>query len=344
MSDLHCKIGKLLKLERERQSLTLEDLCAQLKIPKSNLEHIEAGEVDALPSELYFNLFAKSYAETLGIDYSQTVEVIKEDIGEPLEPEGHAGEGKGATADSAEAAAEKEVELTKNQPKPGTKYLKTWVVVFGVVIILFLILVLVNKFFLGADEVESPTPMPANAASESTPAVKRAEPTRRTVFARYNWDMPPYQEPPELQLKLVAKQKSWATVLADGDTAIYDNLVPGKPYKVAAKYHIQVLSIGVPSAVDFELNNCPVNLRNPSTGRIPSVEINQANLDSFLSLRGSATNTLSKSEDSGAESLSAGETEPKGHNNPSPLSGETPGPVKTGVDSAHVRWEHDDEP
>lgn len=84
-----------------------------------------------------------------------------------------------------------------------------------------------------------------------------------------------------MQLQLIAGEESWAMVLADGDTAIYRTLVPGKVYTVPADYRY-VVSIAWPSRVAVTLNGTPVNLRDPSTRRISRVAINQKNLDSVL--------------------------------------------------------------
>ena len=80
MSELHEKFGELLRLERQRRSVDLADVSAQLKITETNLTYIENGSLEELPDELYYNLFAKSYAEFLGIDYSKTLEAIREKL------------------------------------------------------------------------------------------------------------------------------------------------------------------------------------------------------------------------------------------------------------------------
>lgn len=279
MSELHVKIGKLLKLERERQGITLDDMSTKLKIGKGNIERVEAGNLDALPSELYFNLFAKSYAETLGINYAATVEAIKEDIGQPLEPEDSAKKGMpddvtGATTPEREGAP------SGAGPKGGANFLRNFAIFFGVLIVLFLIFVLVNKLFFDRDNGETARDRSTEAALVDTSAEKQPA-ADEVEFAAYDWNVPRYQKPSDLQLKLVASQESWATVLADGDTAIFRTLTPGRVYTVSARYRLRV-SVAVPSVVDVELNGRPVDLRNPATRRISRVAINQVNLDSFL--------------------------------------------------------------
>ncbi len=283
MSELHVKIGKLLKLERQRQGIVLDDLSTKLKVSSSNLRHVEAGELKALPSELYFNLFAKSYAEALGIDYTSTVEAIKEDIGQPLEPPNGAKKGKQDDSEEEKTAPEKEGAPPESKPEPGTKFLRKFALLFGAVVILFLIVVLINKLFFSGDNHEPSGQIQQDTGSVDISDVSAAEKrgAADTEFAHYDWDVPRYEKSSDLKLKLVAARETWAAVFADGDRAIYDNLVPGRVYRASAKYRLQV-SIGVPSAVEVELNGTPVNLRDPNTRRISKIKINQANLASFL--------------------------------------------------------------
>ena len=153
---------------------------------------------------------------------------------------------------------------------------------------------LVNKFFLGRDNGEPALDRPTEAALVDTSAEKQPA-ADEVEFAAYDWNVPRYQKPSDLQLKLVASQESWATVLADGDTAIFRTLTPGKVYTVSARYRLRV-SVAVPSVVDVELNGRPVDLRNPATRRISRVAINQVNLDSFLNPPEPAGDIIDKPE------------------------------------------------
>jgi len=80
MDNVEKKLGKVLRQERERRQLDIIELSERLKIPLENLEGIEEGDLSKLPSEIYYNLFARSYATFLGIDFAMTVDAIKSDI------------------------------------------------------------------------------------------------------------------------------------------------------------------------------------------------------------------------------------------------------------------------
>ena len=86
MSEINVKLGELIKLERERRNINPEDFSTQLKISIANLESIESGDAKQLPSDLYFNLFAKSCCEALGIDFVRTTDAIKMELAETAIP------------------------------------------------------------------------------------------------------------------------------------------------------------------------------------------------------------------------------------------------------------------
>ena len=291
MTELYVKIGKLLQMERVRQDITPDDLAAELKISLAHLEAIENGDSTSLPSELYFKLFAKSYAEALGIDYEATVEAIEQDMTSSEQPAAAMADDPESESVSGEAAGERAESATTNGSRRQVSRL---VYLLGAVVVLFVIVVAVNELFLKESETESvvdSTEVADVEPSTITPSVS-------DELAGYDWNVPVYAEPAALTLVLVARTESWATVLADGDTAIYRTLTPGRRYEVTARYRMRV-SVGVPSAVSIELNGQPVNLRNPETGRIASIEIDQINLNQFLA------RPLTTSRSTGRPSVSA---------------------------------------
>jgi cytoskeletal protein RodZ len=61
-------ISEILKDEREKKGLSLEDVVEKTKIKKNFLTAIETGKFNQLPSESYALGFVKNYAEFLGIN------------------------------------------------------------------------------------------------------------------------------------------------------------------------------------------------------------------------------------------------------------------------------------
>ncbi len=287
MNEVYTKLGKLLKLERERRKLTLTTVSEELKISETNLEYIEAGDRDSLPSELYFDLFAKSYAELLGIDYAKTLEAIREDVGEPLETEVSLDEEEKAPSprkarrkkrktETGEEGVEEGEEEEETEEGEGLSRKLIWL--FSGVVGAFVIFIVFYAIFLAGDRTPPPGAPGETASEEAAGGVTAAQ---KAEFASYDWNTPGYTPPPPLTLKLISREESWSTVVADGDTSLFRTLIPGRQYTVEAKYRLKV-SIAHPAVVQVTLNGQPVNLRDPETRRISRVEINQANVNEFL--------------------------------------------------------------
>jgi hypothetical protein len=132
--------------------------------------------------------------------------------------------------------------------------------------------------YLVVDALFLPDGLKRNGASEM---LKGVDAERLNALAGFNWVVPGYKPPAEIKIELKPKSESWGSVIADGDTAIFRSLIPGRGYTATAKYRL-IVSIGMPEAVDVEINGRLVDLRDPANQRISRIEINQANLESFL--------------------------------------------------------------
>ena len=279
MNEIYKKLGLLLKLERERRHLELDKISQELKISEQHLEAIEAGEPENLPAQLYYNLFAKSYAELLGIDFNRTVEAIRVDIGEPLEEEESETE---ETTEQPEKparkakAAKKEKAKVEKEPSP---YRWLFNILYAVAAV-FVIFVAVYLLWFHKSPSESSMEVLPGASDHSASTVDTTEATN-AEYARYNWHTPAYEAAGPIKLKLTAREESWATVVADGDTVLFRTLVPYRQYDLSSE-HRMVISIAHPAVVDVTLNGQRVDLRDPETRRISRVEIDQANVNDFI--------------------------------------------------------------
>lgn len=70
-------VGALLRSERERRGLELDDAASQLRIRRVHLDAIEAGRFSALPGAPYALGFVRSYAEFLQLDSQEIVRRFK---------------------------------------------------------------------------------------------------------------------------------------------------------------------------------------------------------------------------------------------------------------------------
>jgi len=315
MRKLYVKLGKLLQLERQRQHIDIADLSEELKIPVDNLESIETGDIDSLPSELYFNLFAKSYAEYLRIDYVRTVEAITQDI-EESQVEGELSDEKALSTgthreqDSRPSTTDEE-ETSANQHMVKRLLKLTAAAVALLVVFLVVYTLLDNSPSPQGDENKVVEGLVAVDSIGDRPAETSFD------FTGYDWNTPPYEKPSNLVLTMMAHQESWGAVIADGDTAIFRNLIPWKKYSVEARYRLVVWA-GIPSQIEITLNGQRVDLADPGSRRISQVEINQVNVATFLNrpLRTAAREMTSK----------AGEPEPD-TSNETEFTEETPAEI-----------------
>lgn len=278
MNQLYGKFGELLKLERQRKGIKLEELSEQLKISETNLEHIEKGEVKSLPSLIYYNLFAKSFAEALGVDFERTIDAIREDLGESIVEEEPAPRGAPA-AKKPKKRPEKPKKAETETEETSTPIKKLIYLFIAIVAIFVIFLAAYMIFFQSEAPATGEGHVPSEATETTRTSVEETHPEAQS--SGFDWDVPDYREPQLMKLRLVSRNESWSTVIADGDTAIFRNLIPGRPYEAAAMYRL-VVSIGIPSQVDAELNGRPVDLRDAETGRISRVEINQLNLEEII--------------------------------------------------------------
>jgi cytoskeletal protein RodZ len=271
MEELHRKLGELLRIERERRKLSLEDISSQLKISETKLEYIEAGDVESLASELYFNLFSKSYAESMGIDYVRTIEAIKEDLGEPIEPpsaEHH------ETRRKEEGGGEHKISTDMPDATAPAQRKSNTLLMGSVAVVALVIALLVSQIVLSPNLSTRATP--EQFFDDRTPSMPSS-----SELATYQFESPSLISPDSLVLTVVAREESWATILSDGDTALFRNMVPWREYRIAARHRLLV-SIFRSRVVETRLSGTVVNIRDPETNRISRVEIDQVNLSRFL--------------------------------------------------------------
>ena len=59
--------GSCLRRAREHKALTVGDVSASTKVPRSTIEALEAGSLQALPAQVFVRGFIRSYAKAVGI-------------------------------------------------------------------------------------------------------------------------------------------------------------------------------------------------------------------------------------------------------------------------------------
>jgi len=73
-------VGAQLRAEREARGLTVEQVAAETRIPMRHLLVIEDGDFQHLPARTYAVGFVRSYAKMLGLDSSEMVGRVREEL------------------------------------------------------------------------------------------------------------------------------------------------------------------------------------------------------------------------------------------------------------------------
>lgn len=77
------ELGQRLKEARLQKGLTLDDVQELTKIRKRYLEAIEAGDYQVLPGSFYVRAFIKTYAEAVGINGEELMEIHHKEVPGP---------------------------------------------------------------------------------------------------------------------------------------------------------------------------------------------------------------------------------------------------------------------
>jgi transcriptional regulator with XRE-family HTH domain len=260
MSELYIRLGKALKEERQGKSITLADIASQLKTSESTLERIEDGDVASFQSPVYFALNAKSFAESLGVDYTRTLDAIREDLGELNDVPANGV----AAPNGAPSVASAPTVDAGDQARTN----RLLIVSVGAI---FLLAAGLGAWWLATSKNEPQTP----ALGERAKGAAESVPVSMDTAAGL-----PSTDSVLLMLNLVARGSSWVSLMADGDTAVFRTFVPGETLEVAAQRQM-ILTISSPANIDLRLNGLPAKLADRS-GRVSNVVVTPANVRAFI--------------------------------------------------------------
>ena len=107
------EIGAALKEQRENTGLSLEEVASDLKLRPSQIENIEAGNMDAFKDVFYLKYFIKEYAKYLGLSYDDLIDEFNEYIFDYTSK---------ISLDDIKKAAKKESKKDKKQKRIASPY------------------------------------------------------------------------------------------------------------------------------------------------------------------------------------------------------------------------------
>ena len=254
MSDTYKEIGDLLAAARREKQKSLEEAADSTKIAAKYLAAVEAGNPKPLPSEPYFLLFARSYAQYLGVNPAALEEIEKK--GRDAEPD----------ISAAEPAVSKKTDAASGR---GILIFITVVFILAIATVLFI------RWRGGVKTVLVTEESPQQVAAEGTPGDSAAVDSPLVI------PVSPYQPPGKLVLVLWPRQSVGVVLLRDGDTVLNRRLELGEQQRWEADYRF-LLSVNPSAALNLTINDqatLPLTTLGPI---ITNLEINQANYKQFL--------------------------------------------------------------
>ncbi len=266
-------IGKKLQKARKEQGRKKDDIVEEIKIAGEYLDAIESGDLSSLPSQIYYNLFVRSYSKELGFDPDKFLEEF-------------------ATEEKTSIAGKPAIEENKadtkfpervNRPPGETSPLVITLWVSGVIIIVIAAIIWFSDSAQenNIDPVETDQVGTINADSVGIKSADALADALDKMAAnnpeQINMDMEPAID---MIMNVRIKDFSWILVMADDDTVLNRNLDSGAVRNLSAKKKF-VISLGNPKGVDIRMNSRVIRIPVRYDRPIIDFEINQNNFRQF---------------------------------------------------------------
>jgi cytoskeletal protein RodZ len=219
-------VGERLRIAREAQGLTLEEIAASTRVPKRHLQTIERGSYDGLPAPTYSAGFIKIWARQLGLDGQALADEFRAEMG-------------GVSGTSTQTLPYEPADPRRTPP-------------VGLALLALLIAMVVGLGYLywrgtaeqpaqiattGADQTPG-RPVPAAQPIQSTPAGPAAQAKGPVVIG--------------------ATDDVWIKVSDSGKTLFLNTLRAGEHFEVPADAAAPLLTTGRPGNTTIMVGQTPI--------------------------------------------------------------------------------------
>ncbi len=245
-------VGERLRLTREEQGLSLDDVAARTRIPTRHLESIEQSEWSRMPAPTYTIGFAKSYGAALGLDKVEIADALRLEMG-----------------GRSKVAAETQV----FEPADPARVMPKWLVlgaVLAVILVVAGLLYMRNRSLSGDDQqtVAAATDVPASAAPAGV-----AAPVAAASGA----------------VSIIANEPVWIRVYERAGTVLKaGELRAGERYDVPTTAVAPLLTTGKPEALRIAVGTADAPPVGPPASTVKDVSLLGADL---MQASGSAATT-----------------------------------------------------
>jgi cytoskeletal protein RodZ len=259
--------GEQLKREREKRSITLDDISVSTKISTRLLRALEEDHFEQLPGGIFNKGFVRAYAKSVGLDADQIV------------------------ADYLVAAGEDQpVPTPLPEPPPRREEVdvrrdeNAWSVPWGSLAVVLLLAALGLAFWRNRHREETtdqPAATPVPQASMPAPAPVAAAPTPESAATTTAAAEP-------ITIVIRAREDCWLTLTSDGKPVFEGMLTAGGVKKISAQ-HGAVVKAGNVGAVDISFNGNKVPT-DGQAGQVKSFSFDESGLSTVTSSTTPATN------------------------------------------------------
>lgn len=261
MIDKYKQIGEILQAARKEQKRPLSDVTGATRIMLKHLESVEAGNPGDLPSNAYFMLFARNYAQFLGLDSTILDEIANGGLSEPKQDDDPDPETKAEQAESISQAQ-------------SSRFLKSLITIVVIAILLFAAILTYDRFFVKPSDSTSLEIPDLDTLITNAPDEVRLDTDSGQLI------VPDYVPPAPLTLQLIVKQDVWAFISRDGEKIVDRELKTGEVYNWEAKHRFR-FSLGISTAIEMIVNGKKLAPLTETPRVISALEINQVNYTDY---------------------------------------------------------------
>lgn len=242
-------IGDILRREREKQNLTIQDIEKETSIRALYIEALEKGEYDKLPGEVYAKGFIKNYANFLELDGEDMVKkfimeispaTIAPEENKPAVEKSDAAEKIPAAENPAisKTRAQKRAESNADSENDKRKY-----IVAAAAALIFLIGGLIFSFSGGEDGTvaQQEVTKPVETQPEAPPAAPQPQQVAQVI------------PPSGVNLQATFSGDCWTQVFIDG-ALVYEGMInAGQTFDWNGTQNVNVV-LGNAGAANFIMN------------------------------------------------------------------------------------------
>ena len=216
-------VGDILRGEREKQGLTIEDIARETSIRDIYLEAIEKGDYDSLPGDVYAKGFIRNYSRFLQIDgdalldkydEERNINKVVQPVDQPQEPAQNPQPAQPKT--NLFAAGDAYRDSLEREEKSGSKK--------------FMILLGIMFVFLGGVYIAFMDDGSENAPKQETVKVETTKPA--PVEKKYDG----------VEITAKALENCWISVKIDGQPAFEGTIEKGKEMSWQGKENVDILA------------------------------------------------------------------------------------------------------